>query len=223
MPNDKLFDDVNFDDALDKTEEEILEEEKRQEEEEKQRQKNKDAEEARKRREAEEKEKAEAEAKKLAEEKELEAQRLADEEQKAKEKETTKKVEKEKKLGEQLSDFKDKYPDIDLAKLDEDKQFKTFIDGKLLGKDDFISLYEKFTEMKTGLTGRSKEEEELRYKIKEESSSGSQQTQAEGTSDVYSEQEMADIMERAKFMSPNEYAKVQEKFNRSIAFYEKTK
>lgn len=217
MPDNKdYFNDVDLDIELDLTEEELLAKEEKEKQEEEQRQKNKDAEEARKRREAEEKKaKEEEEAKKLKEEEEAKAKEKQEQEQKQ--------VNRTNELGKQLSEFKDKYPDIDIAKLDEDPNFKKFINGKLLGKQDFTKLYEEFKEMRINISGETTEEAELRYKIKQESSSGQQQQDPTGEADIYSEEELAILSEQAKSMNPDEYARIEAKFYKSIAHYEKNK
>lgn len=184
-----------------KTEEEKLEEERR---------KNKDAEEARKRREAEAKAKAEEEARLKAEEE-------------AKKQNESKRQKTEKDLGDQLVDFKKKYPDADLATLDKDTHFKRYIDGKLLGKKDFTALYEEYLDMRSSLSGKTAEEIRTNYERKAQSSSGSS-TSAGGTKpnvDVYSEEELRKISERLPFMSRQEAAKIDEKLNRSINYYKK--
>lgn len=226
MPNEKdFFNDVDFEDDLDLelTEEEILEKETKEAELEAERKKNKDAEEARKRREAEEKkQKEEAELEKQRLEKErIEAEKEA--EAKTQEAKTQKDKNNQNELGKQLTDFKDKYPSIDLGKLDSDEHFKKFIDGKLLGKKDFIGLYEDYQEFKVGLTGETKEEAELRYKIKEEASTGSKQPDSQGDSDVYSKEELEKLSEQARTMSPSKYNSIKDKFERSIQHHEKNK
>lgn len=181
--------------------------------EEEQRRKNKDAEEARKRREAEEKAKKEEEEKKKLEE--------------SKKSESDKKeAERTNKLGEQLVQFRNKYPDVDLGELDKDKSFKTFIDGKLLGKKDFTSLYEDYMNVRGELSGKSSEEIRQIHRKKQQASSGSsvgttqQQSQ---TPDVYSEAELDKISQRLPLMSHDEAERVMEKFDRSIDFYKNEK
>lgn len=192
-------------------------EDEESEEEEAKRRKNKDAEEARKRRAAEAKAKREAEeAAKAAEDKKSD---VVDD--KAKE-EDTKHDQDVNKLGEQLVSFKRKYPDVDLAQLDQDKLFKRFIDGKLLGKRDFTTLYEEFVEFSAELKGVDKAIVEKNH-LKAQASSKSSASKSEATEDVYSEEELAKISNKLPFMSRSEMAKIEAKVNRSIAFYDKIK
>jgi hypothetical protein len=197
--------------------------------EEERRAKNKNAEEARKRREAEAKaakELADSEAAKKAEEekraKEAEAKNK-EAEAKATEEEK-KRLEEEKKntnaLGEQLVDFKKEYPNVDLQSLDADKAFKKFIDGKLLGKKSFTTLYKEYIDMRAEISGTDVETIEKNYR-KAESSSGSSRRGSDIPSDVYSEEEMNKIASRIPLMSRSEYAKIEAKIERSIAYHEK--
>src|SRR5690554_1035213 len=179
--------------------------------------KNKNAEEARKRREAEAKAKKEAEekARKEAEEKaKLESE---------KKKET--RESNEEKLGKQLLEFTKKYPDIDLRELDNDPNFKRFIDGKLLGKKDFIELYEDYTALKKNLSGKSQEEIERDYYKKSRSAVGSLGTGASATDvgDIYSEDELEKLAARLPLMNDAEADKIMAKFQKSIDFYSKKK
>lgn len=174
--------------------------------EEEQRRKNKDAEEARKRREAEEKAKKAEEAKK-------------DESDK-------KEADRTNKLGEQLVQFRKKYPDVELAELDKDKSFKKFIDGKLLGKKDFISLYEDYLEMRSEFSGKTPDEVRKVHRKKEQASSGSSlgsSQQPNTVSDVYSEEEIERLSQKIPLMSHQEAERVMEKFDRSIDYYKKQK
>lgn len=187
-------------------------EKEKEEQAESERIKNKNAEEARKRREAE------AKAKKEAEEK---AKKEAEE--KAKKKET--RESNEEKLGKQLLEFTKKYPDVDLRELDNDPNFKRFIDGKLLGKKDFIELYEDFTALKKNLSGKSQEEIERDYYKKSRSAVGSLGTGASATNvgDIYSEDELEKLAARLPLMNDAEAEKIMEKFQKSIDFYSKKK
>jgi flagellar biosynthesis GTPase FlhF len=181
--------------------------------------KNKNAEEARKRREAEEKAKKEAEekAKKEAEEKaKLESEKI-------KKKET--RESNEEKLGKQLLEFTKKYPDIELRELDNDPNFKKFIDGQLLGKKHFIELYEDFTALKKNLSGKSQEEIERDYHKKSRSAVGSLGTGASATDvgDIYSEDELEKLAAKLPLMNDAEADKIMAKFQKSIDFYSKKK
>lgn len=192
--------------------------------------KNKDAEEARKRREAEAKAKKEAElkAKKETERKaKEEAERKAKEEAEAKAKVEAEESEKqrrsanENKLGEQLVAFKTKYPDIDLGQLDKDKHFKNYIDGKLLGKKDITTLYEEYVDFRSGVSGTPKDIIEKNFRKAQSSSGTSQKGGGEDLSDVYSIDELKRLSEKLPFMSRQEAAKVEAKYERSLAYYEK--
>lgn len=196
----------------DSSDQQTEKEKEKEEQAESERIKNKNAEEARKRREAE------AKAKKEAEEK---AKKEAEE--KAKKKET--RESNEEKLGKQLLEFTKKYPDVDLRELDNDPNFKKFIDGKLLGKKDFIELYEDFTALKKNLSGKSQEEIERDYYKKSRSAVGSLGTGASATNvgDIYSEDELEKLAARLPLMNDAEADKIMEKFQKSIDFYSKKK
>jgi hypothetical protein len=125
------------------------------------------------------------------------------------------------KLGEQLVQFKQKYPSVDLAQLDGDKTFKRFIDGKLLGKKEFTALYEEYISFKSELTGQNANQVTQNYQKKAQSGTGSSVTTAPGNSDVYSEQELVQISQKLPFMSPKKAAEIEAKLKRSIAYYEK--
>jgi len=185
-------------------------EEAKAKDEEEQRRKNKDAEEARKRREAEAKAKAEADAK-AAEE--------------ASRKQTSKETPNENvnKLGEQLVEFKKKYPDVELVELDKDANFKKYIEGKLLGRKDFTGLYEEYVELRQSLSGKSQEEIRQSYERKAAASSGSSKTTTSDTPDVYSEEELEKISKKLPYMSRAEADRVSAKLDKSIAFYENKK
>ena len=177
--------------------EEESEEEKRRREEE-QRRKNKDAEEARKRREREAKEK----------------------------KAQDKSEEQRNELGRQLVDFKKKYPDVDLAALDNDKRFARFIEGKLLGKKDFTQLYEEYVDFVKEIGGTTGIDVQKEHMLKERSSSGSSRSSGgyvSGGTDVYSEQDLERIAARIPFMSEKEAMQVLLKFEKSIEFYKNKK
>jgi hypothetical protein len=190
-------------------------EEESEEKEEEIRRRNKDAEEARKRRAAEAKVKEEQpkpEPKKVEE--------TVKEEQP--EQETKQEVPNVNKLGEQLVQFKSKYPDVDLANLDNDKTFKKFIDGKLLGKKDFTKLYEEYVELKAEITGVEQQVVQKNYQ-KAKSSSGSSISPTTTADEVYSEEDLRKISQRLPFMNPKEAAKIEAKLKKSIAYYEGNK
>ena len=196
-------------------------------------QKNKNAEEARKRREAEAKKKLEEEAKakleaeakaKLEEEK---AKAEAEAKEKAKEKESNEKKETQKEdkvatLGEQISKFKEKYPNVELKALDNDKAFRKYIDGKLLGKKDFTELYEEFVDFKSEITSVEKETIEKNY-IKANSSAGPLKSNPNDIAEVYTEQELEEITKKMPTMRPSDVDKIYAKFKKSVSYYENKK
>lgn len=199
----------------------------KEETEEEQRRKNKDAEEARKRRAAEAKAKAEEEAKKAElQAKVTETPQAKPQEQVKTEPQTQPQQEQPKtdvnKLGQQLVDFKSKYPEIDLAQLDNDKAFKKFIDGKLLGKKDFTALYEEYVELKAEITGVEQKVIKTNYQ-KAQSSSGSSVSPVANRGEVFSEEELRKIASRLPTMNPKEASKIEEKLKRSIAYYDSKK
>lgn len=187
---------VEDDGGSDDLEEESEEEKRRREEE--QRRKNKNAEEARKRREREAKEK----------------------------KAQDKSEEQRNELGRQLVDFKKKYPDVDLAALDNDKRFARFIEGKLLGKKDFTQLYEEYVDFVKEIGGTAGIDIQKEHMLKERSSSGSSRSSGgyvSGGSDVYSERDLERIAARIPFMTEKEAMQVLPKFEKSIEFYKNKK
>ncbi|MDA3931709.1 MAG: hypothetical protein PF513_03140 [Tenericutes bacterium] len=222
--NDKKVEDVKeedfFNDVLDDPEEDDNEKElddkgdgdikdDTDDEEKERSQKNKDAEEARKRREAEEK------AKKALEEKKAKEAEEAKKKTDVKEKQTQT-------LGKQLDKFKEARPDVDLKSLDDDKSFKKFINGKLLGKQDFTELYDEYVEVRAEMSGKSSDEVETNYKTKANASSGSTKSKtAQTTNDVYSEKEYNRIVAKLPLMSDEEAEGVMGKLDRSTDFYNK--
>jgi len=187
---------VEDDGGSDDLEEESEEEKRRREEE--QRRKNKNAEEARKRREREAKEK----------------------------KAQDKSEEQRNELGRQLVDFKKKYPDIDLAALDNDKRFARFVEGKLLGKKDFTQLYEEYVDFVKEIGGTAGIDIQKEHMLKERSSSGSSRSSGgyvSGDTDVYSERDLEKIAARIPFMTEREVMQVLPKFEKSIEFYKNKK
>jgi outer membrane biosynthesis protein TonB len=172
------------------------EEEQKKKQEEEQRRKNKDAEEARKRREREAKEAAEKE----------------------------KKSAQVKQLGQQMLDCTKKYPNLVIAELDKDENFKKFIDGKLLGKKTFTELYEDYVEMRRSFSEKSSEEVRQQYEKKELPSSGAPfSSGSPQNAQYYSMDELNKLAEKIPFMNDEEYAKVADKFEKSLEFYKKNK
>jgi hypothetical protein len=181
--------------------------------------KNKNAEEARKRREAEAKAQAEQQQVEDAKVEETPKVEEAKQEQVEEVKEQPKKQDVNR-LGEQLVEFKKKYPEIDLQELDNDRTFKRYIDGKLLGSRDFTALYEEFIEFKADLSGVETQAIQRNY-IKAQSSSGSSTSTSTTTGDIFSEEEMKQLSGRLPLMNPKDLSKVEEKLKRSIAYYDK--
>jgi len=175
--------------------------------------KNKDAEEARKRREAETKN-AKTVAVAPTEEANKPAEPIA---QPVSEVTADPKVEQVNKLGEQLVQFKQKYPDVDLAKLDEDKSFKRFIDGRVLGKKDFTTLYEEYQEFVSEMGVNVQQQNN---QIKSQAATGSPAAATTSGADVFTENELKAISERLPFMSPKDAAKIDQKLRRSIRYYD---
>lgn len=172
-------------------------------------QKNIDAEAKRKRLEAE------AKAQKALEEKKAKEEAEAQKQKEAKEKQIGS-------LGKQLDEFKKEFPDVELKELDKDKSFKRYIDGKLLGKKHFTDLYKEYLEVRSELSGKSKEEVETNYKKKADSSSGSSTPKSEtNPNDVYSEEEYNQIIAKLPYMTDAEVRKVMEKFDKSTKYYKK--
>jgi len=228
LNDDEFLDSLLNDGETKKVEPEVDEEEaKKKALEEAELEKNRNAEAARKRREAVAKAEAEKKAKALAE-KEAKEKAEKDVNKKEEEDAEAKKLVKEKEersarqnaLGEQLQTFKGKYPDVDLGKLDNDKNFKRFIDGKVLGKKDFTALYEDFVDFKAEV-GSVEKEAILKNHRKSNSSSGSAKGGNETPAEIYSEEELRKMADKLPFMSRKDAAKVEERINKSIAYYDK--
>lgn len=221
MPEEKkaqdILDDEQFINSLLNVEDEEEEEKKSEEA---QRIKNKNAEEARKRREAEAKLEKEEVEEESTEEPEEAIEEVAVEEPQVEEVKTKPKDSNVNQLGKQLVSFKQKYPEVDLEQLDQDRAFKSYIDGKLLGSKDFTSLYENFVEMKAEIQGVESKTIQRNY-IKAQSSSGTSTSTSTNVGDVFSEEEMRKLAQRIPLMNPKDVAKIEEKLNRSIAYYEK--
>lgn len=194
--------------------------------------KKKNAEEAQKRRDREAKEKAEKEAKAKQEQDalakaEAEAKAKAEEEAKKKlEEEARAKSESDKQkenqvleLAKQISDFKIKHPEIDIQKLQKDANFNEYLSGKLLGKKSFTDLFESYSEFVKRVGGQNTSE--LYNKNAEKPSSGSAKKGTQVPDDIYSEEDMNRLAKKIPFMSRQELAKINDKLNRSVAYYNK--
>ena len=186
--------------------------------------KKKNAVEAQKRREREAKEKAEKEAKEKAE---AEAKAKAEQEAKQKtEEETRAKGESEKQrenqvteLAKQIADFRIKHPEIDIEKLQKDTNFTEYLSGKLLGKKTFTELFESYNAFVNRIGGVSPKEQYSKNADKPSSKSANKGTTL--PEDVYTEEEMERIARKMPFMSRQELEKINEKLNRSMAYYNK--
>ncbi len=211
-----FFKDVLDDPEVDETEKLDAEGNETEQQKKDRSQKNIDAEAKRKRLEAEAKAQKALEEKKAKEEAEAQKQKEAEDKQReAREKQLGS-------LGKQLDDFKKDFPDVDLKELDKDKSFKRYIDGKLLGKKHFTDLYKEYLEVRSELSGKSKEEVETNYKKKAGSSSGSSIPKSEtNPNDVYSEEEYNQIVAKLPYMSDAEARKVMAKFDKSTKYYQK--
>lgn len=211
-----FFKDVLDDPELDEEEKLDAEGEETDQQKKDRSQKNIDAEAKRKRLEAEAKAQKALEEKKAQEEAEAQKQKEAEDKQReAKEKQLNS-------LGKQLDEFKKEFPDVELKELDKDKAFKLYIDGKLLGKKHFTDLYKEYLEVRSELSGKSKEEVERNYRKKAESSSGSSIPKSEtNPNDVYSEEEYNQIIEKLPYMSDDEVRKIMPKFDKSTKYYQK--
>lgn len=218
MPEEKDY----FDDLIQKLDDEVEEVKEEAISEEEQRRKNKDAEEARKRR--------EAEAKAAKEEPPVEEEQAPKEEAKeeAKPKAEPKaetQATRTNLLGEQLVDFKAKYPEVDLSTLDKDTNFKRFIDGKLLGKKDFSQLYEDYIDFTSSVSGRSQEELKANHIKKAQASSGSSVPKGspKPQEDIFTQDELEQVAARIPLMNDKEARKIFEKFEKSVEYYKNNK
>jgi hypothetical protein len=225
---DKFFQDLIDVEENDEDDEEVVNNETEESEEEKAKKakeaellKNKNAEEARKRREAEAKAKAEAEAKAAEEKAKAESEAKAKAESEAKL--NNKKQSQVAKLGDELVHFKQKYPDIDLASLDKDKNFKKYIDDKLLGKKDFTALYEEYIEIRQDLSGKTKDEIYENYRMKAQSSSGTATPAAAQGAEYFSQEELEKLSTKLPLMNDQEASKIFEKFEKSVNYYKNKK
>jgi hypothetical protein len=196
-------------------------------------QKNRDAEEARKRRESEAKEKAELEEAKKKEEEESkkqeeeaqkqeeEAKRKAKQQEEEQQKLEETKAANQKKLGAQLVEFKKTHPDVDLGELEKDKNFKRFIDEKLLGKKDFSTLYDEYVDFRSETSGVARDIVEKNYRKLNSGSGSSQKGNSAIPSGLYSLDELRKIAKKVPYMSAEDYQKIEEKYEKSIEFHEK--
>lgn len=186
--------------------------------------KKKNAEEAQKRREREAKEKAEKEAKAKAEAEakakaEQETKQKAEEETRAKSESGNQRENQVTELAKQIADFRIKNPEIDIEKLQKDTDFTEYLSGKLLGKKTFTELFESYNNFVKRIGGVSPKEQYSKNADKPSSKSANKGTTL--PEDVYTEEEMERIARKMPFMSRQELEKINEKLNRSMAYYNK--
>lgn len=183
--------------------------------------KNKNAEEARKRREAEAKAKAEAEEK---EEAKKENPKTKEEEEDSDEDEDDDDVKtKELTPQEQVKELANKHPDVDLGELDRNKDFQEYLQGKWHKNGKTITeIYEAFIDFETRISKKEKKEIESKYKKSGPSIKGGGGNGGNGKDEqIYSMEELQSISEKMPFMKPSEYAKIEEKFERSVKHHKK--
>ena len=186
--------------------------------------KKKNAVEAQKRREREAKEKAEKEAKEKAEAEakakaEQETKQKTEEETRAKSESGNQRENQVTKLAKQIADFRIKNPEIDIEKLQKDTDFTEYLSGKLLGKKTFTELFESYNAFVNRIGGVSPKEQYSKNADKPSSKSANKGTTL--PEDVYTEEEMKRIASKMPFMSRQELEKINEKLNRSLAYYNK--
>lgn len=186
--------------------------------------KKKNAEEAQKRREREAKEKAEKEAKAKAEAEakakaEQETKQKAEEETRAKGESGNQRENQVAELAKQIADFRIKNPEIDIEKLQKDTDFTEYLSGKLLGKKTFTELFESYNNFVKRIGGVSPKEQYSKNAEKPSSKSANKGTTL--PEDVYTEEEMKRIASKMPFMSRQELEKINDKLNRSLAYYNK--
>jgi hypothetical protein len=211
-----------FDDLIQTLDDEVEEKQEEALSDEEQRRKNKDAEEARKRREAEAKSTKEEEP--PVEEK-VEPKEKAKEEAPKAEPKAENQATKTNLLGEQLVEFKAKYPEVDLSTLDRDTNFKRFIDGKILGKKDFSQLYEDYIDFTSSVSGRSQEELKANHIKKAQASSGSSvpKGSSKPQEDIFTQDELEQVAARIPLMNDKDAKKIFEKFDKSVEYYKNNK
>lgn len=190
--------------------------------------KKKNAEEAQKRREKEAKEKAEKEAKEKAEQEakaeadakaKAEAKKKAEDEARAKSESEQQNATQVLELSKQIADFKTKYPDVDIQKLQKDADFTEYLEGKLLRKKTFSELYANYSDYVKRVGG--KDTAEIYGKNANKPSSGGSHTGDPTPTDIYSEEELKALNEKIPLMDDKKYDAVAAKLKRSIAYYDK--
>ena len=176
---------LDSDDLLDALQ--ALEEEEKQE----QLQKNKNAEEARKRREQKQK---------------LEKQQAMQETEQSEESE-------QESILKQVEDLKTKYPEVEVEKLNNDKDFVEYIDGRWgKGGKTLTELYESYTSLVARLTQSKTEKVKATPSLKGASSVG-------GNDDYYTKEELATLRVKMPYMTTKQYNAVAEKYKQSIKYH----
>jgi len=168
------------------------------EEQEEQREKNRNAEEARKRRERQAKEKAEQEqaedVSKGGDESEVDTESKDDD------------------IRKQFEEFAEKYPDVGLTGLKEDKDFNEYIDGKWeKGGKTLTELYGAYVDFRTRL---SQNERRTATPSLKGSSSASV-----GNDEYFTQEELTQIKAKMPYMSSKQYNAIAEKYKNSVKYH----
>lgn len=168
------------------------------EEQEEQREKNRNAEEARKRRERQAKGKAEQEqaedVSKGGDESEVDTESKDDD------------------IRKQFEEFAEKYPDVGLTGLKEDKDFNEYIDGKWeKGGKTLTELYGAYVDFRTRLSHN--ERRTATPSLKGSSSS------SVGNDEYFTKEELAEIKAKMPYMSSKQYNAIAEKYKNSVKYH----
>ena len=218
---------LDSEDADDEEVEETETDEEKEKREKEQREFNKNAEKKRKRLEAEAKARKEEEALKEQQEAEKELEDSEEEETEDDEVDTKPKVvskeEKEKTVAEQVKEFKAKYPDVNMNELSNNKQFQKYLNRAwTVGGVSFTQLYEDFVDFTSGGKKETIEEETKEPITKKGTPTlkgGGGQSGSE--KDIYTPEEMAEIVRKMPTMTPKQVEAVMPKLMRSNEHYEK--
>ena len=168
------------------------------EEQEEQREKNRNAEEARKRRERQAKEKAEQEqaedVSKGGDESEVDTESKDDD------------------IRKQFEEFAEKYPDVGLTGLKEDKDFNEYIDGKWeKGGKTLTELYGAYVDFRTRLSHN--ERRTATPSLKGSSSA------SVGSDEYFTQEELAQIKAKMPYMNSKQYNAIAEKYKNSVKYH----
>lgn len=168
------------------------------EEQEEQREKNRNAEEARKRRERQAKEKAE--------------QEQAEDVSKGGDESEVNTESKDDDIRKQFEEFAEKYPDVGLTGLQEDKDFNEYIDGKWeKGGKTLTELYGAYVDFRTRLS--QNERRTATPSLKGSSSS------SVGNDEYFTQEELAQIKAKMPYMSSKQYSAIAEKYKNSVKYH----